>query len=190
MVYGAGNQMILLIQICKETFHYFEFVKPIEDILKKIKMVFKLIYYKDVNDKILIETDKVIICGTSLKDNSFLDDIDNFLWIKNFNKPILGICGGMHILGLVFDGELNKQQEIGLTKINFNKEFLKLKGSTEVYELHNFYVNSDEFEVFAKSDICPQAIKHKNKPFYAVLFHPEVRNKEIIENFVLDSKIK
>ena len=28
MVYGVRNKMILLIQICKETFHYFEFVKP------------------------------------------------------------------------------------------------------------------------------------------------------------------
>jgi len=176
--------MILLIQICKETFHYFEFVKPIEDILNKMGVEFVSINYKDVSEEILSQADKVIICGTSLKDNGFLDDVNDFFWIKNFDKPILGICGGMHILGLVFDGELKKQQEIGLTEIEFNKEFLKMKGVKEVYELHNNYVESNAFNVFASSEYCPQAIKHKHKPCYAVLFHPEVRNKEIIENFV------
>ena len=50
---------------------------------------------------------------------------------------------------------------------------------------YNFYVLSDEFDVLAESKYCPQAIKHKEKPYFAVLFHPEVRNKKIIENFCL-----
>jgi GMP synthase-like glutamine amidotransferase len=29
-----------------------------------------------------------------------------------------------------------------------------------------------------------QAIKHKQKDIFGVLFHPEVRNREIIERFV------
>lgn len=177
--------MILLIQICKETFHYFEFVKPIEDILKRINVEFKLVSHKDVSEEILMDVTKIIICGTSLKDNSFLGDISDFFWIKNFDKPILGICGGMHILGLVFGGKLNKKQEIGLREIEFKKEFFGVKGLTEVYELHNFCVSSDEFIIYAKSKYCPQVIKHKNKPCYGVLFHPEVRNKKIIENFIL-----
>ena len=176
--------MILLIQICTETFHYFEFVKPIEDTLNKIRVKFRSIKYKDISKKILLQADKVIICGTSLKDNSFLNDLGYFSWIKNFNKPIFGICGGMHILGLVFNGNLKKQQEIGLTTIKFNKEFFGLEDTKEVYELHNFYVESNEFEIVATSKYCPQAIKHKQNPFYAVLFHPEVRNKKIIENFI------
>ena len=52
----------------------------------------------------------------------FLKDIDYFKWIKKIDKPILGICGGMHILGLVFNGDLKKEQEIGLTDIKINEE--------------------------------------------------------------------
>ena len=178
--------MIVLIQICKETFHYFEFVKPIEDILNNMGVKFVSIKYKDISDELLLQVDKVIICGTSLKDNSFLDDVDDFFWIKNFDKPILGICGGMHILGLVFDGKLEKQQEIGLKEIKFKQDFFGVIGKKEVYELHNFCAKSSEFEILATSKHCPQAMKHKYKPFYAVLFHPEVRNKELIVNFVKD----
>jgi GMP synthase (glutamine-hydrolysing) len=177
--------MILVIQICKETFHYYEFVKPIEDIIKKTNSDFVSIYYKNLTNDLISKSEKIIICGTSLKDNSFLDDFEDFLWLRDFNKPVFGICGGMHLLGLIFNGRLQKMQEIGLTNIKFKEDFFGLKDSEEVYELHNYYALSDEFYVFAESEKCPQAIKHKQKPFYAVLFHPEVRNKDLIRAFLI-----
>ena len=175
--------MILLIQICNKSFHYFEFVKPIEDVLKRNNIKFKLIHYKEVSEEIISKAEKIIISGTSLKDNGFVEEIDCFEWIIKFDKPILGICGGMHILGMVFNGELKKQQEIGLNKIEFKRVFLGFKGEIEVYELHNFYAISNEFDVYAESINCPQAVKHKKCPYYGVLFHPEVRNKGLIVNF-------
>lgn len=176
--------MILIVQIYNQKFHYFEFVKPIEDVLKRNSIEFESVHYKKLDYNLILKAEKIIISGTSLKDNKFLDDIALFSWIKEFNKPILGICGGMHVLGLVFDGLLKKQQEIGLTEINFNKEFLGKYGKIQAYELHNFFIESDEFDVFALSKNCRQAIKHKQKPFFGVLFHPEVRNKDLIINFV------
>ena len=175
--------MILLIQIQNIKIHYLEFVKPIEDVLKKNNINFESLHYKKLDDTIISRAKKIIISGTSLKDNAFLDDLNHFDWIKNFKKPILGICGGMHILGLIFGGTLKKQQEIGLKQIILKKEFLGEKGTTEVYELHNFYVESSQFEVFASSKKCSQVVKHKNRLFYGVLFHPEVRNKDLITNF-------
>jgi GMP synthase (glutamine-hydrolysing) len=176
--------MILIVQICNQKFHYFEFVKPIEDVLKRNSIEFESVHYKKLDYNLILKAEKIIISGTSLKDNKFLDDITLFSWIKEFNKPILGICGGMHVLGLIFDGLLKKQQEIGLTEINFNKEFLSKYGKIQAYELHNFFVESDEFDIFALSKNCRQAIKHKQKPFFGVLFHPEVRNKDLIINFI------
>ena len=175
--------MILLINICKENLHYYEFVKQIEDILKNKNIEFKTIYYKQINKDLIEKSEKIIICGTSLKDNEFLKNMNYFQWIKSYNKPLFSICGGMHILGLLFKGKLKKQKEIGLKNIKFEKEFLGLNGIIPVYELHNFYVQSKEFDLYAKSDNCPQAIKHKSKPFYGVLFHPEVRTKNLILNF-------
>lgn len=182
--------MILIINICKEKLHYLEFVKPIEDILREKNIEYRTIYYKKITDKELFnkKLKKIIICGTSLKDDEYLKNLDYFKWINfpKLNKPILGICGGMQILSLVFGGILIENKEIGQIKIKFEKEFLNFKPSfKEVYLLHNYAVLNDKFEVFASSQEfkISQAIKHKTKPIYGVLFHPEVRNKEMILEF-------
>ena len=175
--------MILIISICKEKLHELEFLKPIEDILQDSNMKYFVKHYKNVNDNDLNKSDKIIICGTSLKDDEFLEDFEKFSWIKDCEKLIFGICGGMQIISLVFGGKLKKKQEIGFFIENFKKEFLSFEGEQQVYHLHNKYVTlPKDFEKFTSSDI-PQAVKHKTKPIYGVLFHPEVRNKEMVENF-------
>ncbi|MBS3070967.1 hypothetical protein J4407_01550 [Candidatus Pacearchaeota archaeon] len=162
--------MILLINICKEKLHFYEFVKPVEDILSKNKIEFSTRHYKDLTNQNPTKADKFIICGTSLKDNDFLENIEKFSWIKNCKKPVLGICGGSHVIGLIFGGKIRRKKEIGLKEINIEKEFLGVKGKKQVYHLNQFRV-------------LPEVWKHKTKPIYATLFHPEVRNKEIIEDF-------
>ncbi len=176
--------MILLINVCREKLHYFEFVKPIEKILDINNIVFFTKYFLDLTKKDLEKADKIIICGTSLKDNFYSEHPKKFEWINECNKPILGICAGMQIIGLVNSSKsLKKKTEIGFFKENFRKEFLGLNGENEVYHLHNFYFNLlKNFEIYNRGEI-PQAVKHKEKEIYGVLFHPEVRNKEMIVNF-------
>ena len=70
--------MILILQICNIHFHYLEFVKPIEDILRRNGIEFELIHYKKLTDEIISKAHKIIISGTSLKDNEFLNDIDKY----------------------------------------------------------------------------------------------------------------
>jgi GMP synthase (glutamine-hydrolysing) len=205
---GGFCEMILLINICKEKLHYYEFVKPIEDILKKNKIKFFVKNYKDMSEEDLDCCDKVIICGTSLKDNEFIKNFQEFDWLIDFEKPVLGICGGMHIIGLVFGGIIKKGSEIGFYKEVFNKtsvsltskerqevgdkekfkkNFLGLKDEQEVYHLHNNYIDFNhlgEFEVFNKGKIA-QAVKCNDKDIYGVLFHPEVRQKGLIREFCI-----
>ncbi len=176
---------ILLIKTNKESFHELEFVRSIENILKNNKIKFFTSHYKDLKKQDLKNADKIIICGTSLKDNHFLKNIDYFKWIENYNKPILGICSGMQIISKIFKAKLKHRQEIGLKTLNFKKEFLGLKNKKEVYELHNNYFDLPKnFTKFTDSKI-PQAIKHNQKPLYGTLFHPEVRNKNLILEFCL-----
>lgn len=176
--------MILIINVCKEKLHYFEFVRPVEDVLSKQSVGFFTRHYTDLKETDLVNCDKAILCGTSLKDNEFLENVDKFSWVKDFEKPILGICAGVQIIGIAYGGEIKSQLEIGYFYEEFDREFLGASGKVEVYHLHNNYVDfSDDFEAYSKGRV-PQAIKHKSKEIYGVLFHPEVRQKGMIREFV------
>ncbi|MFA7707973.1 MAG: hypothetical protein WCX73_03415 [Candidatus Pacearchaeota archaeon] len=179
--------MILVINICKEDFHSLEFVKPIEEILKENGLKYFVRHYKEINNSDLKSADKIIICGTSLKDNQFTKDLEYFKWIKNFNKPLFGVCGGIQIIGLIFGWKLKKKTEIGFYFEDFKDDFLGLIGKQEVYHLHNNYIDFtrlNEFEVYSSGNKIAQAVKHKEKEIYGVLFHPEVRNKDLIIHFI------
>ncbi|MCA9488114.1 MAG: hypothetical protein KC516_04095 [Nanoarchaeota archaeon] len=172
--------MILLISMCSDKLHELEFVKPIENVVGKCLVR----HYKNFTLKDIEKADKVIISGTSLKDDFFLKELERFNWIRDYAKPVLGICAGMQIISLIFRGKLRKKKEIGYYRENFVKEFLSLKDEHEVYHLHNNYVSlPKDFIKFTDSKI-PQAIKHNSKNIYGVLFHPEVRNSKLIEEFL------
>ncbi|MDF1556912.1 MAG: hypothetical protein P1P80_01840 [ANME-2 cluster archaeon] len=176
--------MILVINVCFERLHYFEFVKPVEDILMRSGLEHSTRHYTEVTKKDLTSADRIIICGTSLKDDNFLKNTDKFSWIRNVNKPVLGICAGMHIIGLLFGGELKRKTEIGFYEESFSS-FLGLKDNEQVYHLHNNYIDFfglEEFEVFSKGRI-PQAVKHREKQLNGVLFHPEVRQRSLFMDF-------
>jgi len=176
--------MILIIKTNKEPLHDLEFVKPIENLLANGNRMFKTKHYEEVNSKNISNSTKIIICGTSLKDFDYIKDIKKFQWIKEYDKPLLGICAGMQIIALIHGQKLIKSEHIGMNKAIFKKEFLGLTGKHEVYELHQMCptTQGEDFIKFTNSKI-PQAIKLKNKPIYGTLFHPEVRNKELILNF-------
>jgi GMP synthase (glutamine-hydrolysing) len=72
-----------------------------------------------------------------------------------------------------------------MVEISIIKENPLFEGDFKAYALHNYSVKqSQTFEVLAESTKCIQAIKHKQKNIYGLLFHPEVRNQEILRNFI------
>lgn len=227
---------ILVLSTCAEKLHELEFVRPVEDVLRGKgfsgdsenlsgrHIDFFTKHYSEVSEEDLENCDKVIICGTSLRDDKYLEDLEKFDWLLDFDKPVFGICAGMQILGLVFWASSNlgtrpptlgrsfapqyskcqnflgdiahkflkKKAEIGFYFENADKEFLGLlEGETyEFYHLHNNYISNWEeidFDIFIKSDCSEhiaQAVQHRKKKLYGVLFHPEVRNKKMIWEFV------
>jgi GMP synthase-like glutamine amidotransferase len=179
--------MILIISTCKERLHYYEFVRPIEEIVKSTGKKFFTKHYFDVKISDLEKVDRVIICGTALKDFEYDREMMAFSWLRGFEKPVLGICAGMQILVKIFDGNLKDKEEIGLIQVKFEKDFLGIdKGKeVEVYALHNSGINNlVDFEIYGKSKNQIQAVKLKDKEFYGVMFHPEARNREIVKEFL------
>lgn len=173
--------MILVIKVNKFELHDEEFVRPVTQLLKD----FKVVHYKKLKKSYLANSEKIIICGTALKDNEFIKNLNKFSWLREYNKPVLGICAGMEIIGKVFNCSLKKSIEIGMTKIKTVKENMLFSTEFEAYSLHNYTVNdSNNIDVIAKSSNCINAIKVKNKEIYGVLFHPEVRNQQIMKNFL------
>ncbi len=174
--------MILIISTSSAKLSENEFVNPIKNIVKE-KAIIK--HYTDINKDDLINFDKIIICGTALKDNEYLDHIKKFKWIENYDKPLLGICSGMQIIGLSFGAKLIANKEIGMEKIKVLKKNKLFSKDFEAYELHNNSLTElFEFEILAESGNSVQAITHKEKDIYGIIFHPEVRNENIILNFV------
>ena len=143
-------------------------------------------HYLEVDEKDIASCDRIILSGTALKDNETLRHAENFRWIRDCVKPVLGICAGMQTIGLVFGCRLKQSVRIGMTQIRTVKENPLFSLTFRVYELHNFMLEPCEaFDVLAESENGAEAVKHQKKQIYGVLFHPEVRNKEIIERFLL-----
>lgn len=178
--------MILVIDLNwkKDSLGYYEFVLPILAIAKKLDKC-RVKHYLDVSKQDLDSCDRIILSGTALKDNAFLSKQEKFQWLTQTEKPVLGICAGMEIIGLVFGATLSESLEVGMTPVSTVMQNPLFIGEFKAYSLHGFCIESSEqFEVWAKSSRCIQAIKHKEKQIYGFLFHPEVRNQEILKKFI------
>jgi len=176
--------MILIVDMTsrKESLGYFEFILPIVKIVKKFDN-YEVKEYMDIPKLNLYKYDKVILSGACLRNRP--RNIKNFFWLKKCKKPVLGICAGMQTISVVFGSSLFLCRELGMKKITTKKENPLFSGKFEVFELHNYgIIPSNKLDVLATSRKCVQAVKHKRKQVYGVVFHPEVRNKEIIENFL------
>lgn len=179
--------MILIIDMNAkaDSLGWFEFVLPLVVAVEASGQPVVVRHYSEISDADLADCRAVLMSGTPLKDTHTLTQLDKFSWLKTFDKPVLGVCAGMQTFAAVYGLLLTRCLEIGMTQIRTLSENPLFTGTFNAYSLHTLSVeSSDEFEVLAESPKCLQAIKHKQKPLYGVLFHPEVRNPKIIKNFL------
>jgi GMP synthase-like glutamine amidotransferase len=178
--------MILVIDMNykRASLGYNEFVSPIVSVLEPLeRCVVK--HFLDVHRSDLDGYSRIILSGTTLKDFEAQKHLASFQWIKNCGKPILGVCAGMQITSLIYGVPLTPCLQMGMTEITTQKANPLFEGTFQAYTLHSLSVKpSETFEVLANSAKCIQAIKHKQKPIYGVLFHPEVRNQGILKKFL------
>ena len=110
--------------------------------------------------------------------------------------PVLGICYGMQLMGVMLGGSVDRagQREYGKIDLKVNTGSVLFEGietETTCWMSHTYFVNSlpEGFANIASSSNCPQAaMENPGKKFYGVQFHPEVmhtpRGRDILNNFL------
>lgn len=179
---------MLIVDLCyeKDSLSRYEFVDPIVQVVRKSGRRYRIRHFSDLGGGEIDAADGVILCGTALKDNSYAGRIEEFSWIRTFDGPILGICAGMQVIASVFGGKIVPWPEIGLKEIQVISEtpLLGEPRSITGYHLHNYGVDlPPDFDLVAGSSDRVQAFKRRGHQVYGIIFHPEVRNRWIIERF-------
>jgi GMP synthase (glutamine-hydrolysing) len=117
-------------------------------------------------------------------------------YLEKAKFPVLGICAGHQFMARFFGGDAKPADnpefgKVELTIIKDDEIFKDIPKKSVVWESHNDEVIRlpDIFELLASSESCKvQAMKHKEKPFYGLQFHPEVEHteygEELFNNFV------
>ncbi len=174
--------MVTVISTCRYRLSEEEFVRPIVDIVRS--QGFKC-DVKDYMERFEVDS-SVIICGTALKDFDYMNHIENFEWILDYDGKVLGICAGYQIVSVLYSNELEEIVKIGVYEVKVSKDNPLISGVNRCYFLHRLALKScnDNLEplAFQNDEVC--MFKVRGKDIYCVSFHPEVLNVDIIINFL------
>lgn len=156
---------------------------------------FETIAFFEVDESMLGSYAGVIFSGAPILITE--ENMDPFLakinWIKETSLPILGICFGHQIIGLLFEAQGNRMKDC--RDFNEIEQFVDcplLDRLPDVFEMMEDHCEGisipKEFLLVANSDECVnEVMQHETKPIYGVQFHPEVSGNYgyiLIENFV------
>ena len=168
-----------------------EFAAPIEEIISEAGCIPVLVEYSDCLDFDFNTFDGAILTGSPQGDDIVEHHLPYFRWLKDFEKPLLGICAGHHVAGFLYGSTLlrSEEPESGDFEVQLLKDdplFAKLPKTIRVKQMHNDSITlPDGFELLADSESCKnQLMKHEGKPLYTCQFHPEFYNHDLIRNFI------
>lgn len=168
--------------------------RTLRDLDVDTKIVPNTAPFKDISDK---NVDGIILSGGAPR-IGLQKELGNCReYLEKADFPILGICAGHQFIAQFFKGKVSpsKIPEFGRIELLLIKEgnaiFNGVPKKSIVWESHNDEVSviSNDFDILGKSKNCEiQAIRHKEKPFYGLQFHPEVEHTEygelIFKNFI------
>jgi GMP synthase (glutamine-hydrolysing) len=119
--------------------------------------------------------------------------LDKVAWIKTATIPVLGICFGHQLIGLLFGAYGSKMREDRdwqeIEVLANHALFERMPIVFEMMEDHCECISlPPNFELIATSDACVnEAMVHPAKSIMGVQFHPEVSGNFgaiLIENFI------
>ncbi|MEA3226007.1 MAG: glutamine-hydrolyzing GMP synthase [Planctomycetota bacterium] len=118
--------------------------------------------------------------------------------IFDMDVPTLGICYGMQLACQILGAKIVPagRREYGRTNLSVldNSDLLaNLPESITAWASHGDQIEDpgQDFTKLASTETCPfAAVRHRNKKFFGVQFHPEVshtpKGSQILENFLYD----
>lgn len=154
----------------------------------------KTIQWTEAGPDAFKDVDGIIISGAPilLTEEKTAQYVTKFGWIKKMEVPILGICFGHQIIGMVYGAKPTKcADDRDWQNITFVSDSFLRKGLADVCGMkqdHCEQINlPKEFDLLAKSKITEvEAMVHQTRPLYGVQFHPEVSaraGKALLKNF-------
>ncbi len=148
-----------------------------------------IINHTDFSVEKVNEYDYVILSGGHIKISNKTDIITEKKWLKETNKPILGICLGLQILCLVYDETLEYKKFKNNRKVYEKFEFENT--NFDLFYNHSYYFEKVPINFIGEiKDGIVIWMKHETKPIFAIQGHPEIsENGKIIRDYFLD-KIK
>lgn len=178
--------MILIIDCTRQDLPLLrdEFVTPIRNIVQKAGYQALTQPLRDAHPVEGIEG--VILTGTALQDREYLTTgIPD--WLAVWDGPVFAIGAGMLLLITSAGGSLIPSEKIGMAEISVTRGDPVFAGWERftAWELHQEGVTiPPSFREIARSGSGTRAVRSADHPRYGVLFHPEVRNEWIIQNFL------
>ena len=118
--------------------------------------------------------------------------LSKFQWLKEIKSPIMGICFGHQLLGMLFGSYPSRMREDRdwqeIEKLSDDMILDKLPSSFSMMEDHCESISIPAgFDLLATSDACVNEImRHQKKFLYGVQFHPEVSGNSgmiLFQNF-------
>ena len=156
------------------------YLSQIEKLLSNVS--FRVIRYSEITQTSIEDFDAVILSGGHEFPVYGSEDrlIDEMHLIKNFNKPIFGICFGFELIAYVFGAHLECMQDkergiLDIQVVESDDLFLNIL-NFQVFESHRWVIKKpvDSLKVLARSKDGIEAVKHKTRLIYGVQFHPEM----------------
>jgi len=151
--------------------------------------------FDEINETTTSAFDGVILSGAPvlITEQNMTPYLERLNWIKTTEKPVLGICFGHQILGLLYNAYPARMKDCRtMNEIEQFGECPILNRLPQVFEMQEDHCESisipEEFELVANSDECiNEVMQHESKSLFGVQFHPEVSGNYgaiLMENFV------